>query len=137
MQEALIASYEKLIQLKYTSLKQHQKRRKSDIHVLVKMVIVFMYTSVLIKSQATLQKWIPSQMFVIFFHYFRNSSFQVHVQITTSSIACLWSCLTRVSLLSCNKYQIKESKVELLIKPMTRNVDWQIKFEQNKWYIAN
>ena len=72
-----------------------------------------------------------------FFHYFRNRSFQVHVQITTSSIACLWSCLTRVSLSSCNKYQIKESKVELLIKPITRNVDWQIKFEQNKWYIAN
>ena len=28
---------------------------------------VFMYTSVLIKSPATLQKWIPSQMFFIFF----------------------------------------------------------------------
>ena len=63
----MIASYEKLIQLKYTSLKQDQKRRKSDIHVLLKMVIVFMYTSVLIKSPATLQKWIPSQMFFIFF----------------------------------------------------------------------
>ena len=63
----MIASYEKLIQLKYASLKQDQKRRKSDIHVLLKMVIVFMYTSVLIKSPATLQKWIPSQMFFIFF----------------------------------------------------------------------
>ena len=61
------ASYEKLIQLKYASLKQDQKRRKSDIHVLVEMVIVFMYTSILIKSPATLQKWIPSQMFFIFF----------------------------------------------------------------------
>ena len=63
----MIASYEKLIQLKYASLKQDQKRRKSDIHVLLKMVIIFMYTSVLIKSPATLQKWIPSQMFFIFF----------------------------------------------------------------------
>ena len=54
-----------------------------------------------------------------FFHYFRNSSSQVHVQITASSVACLWSCLTRVSLKSCNKYQIKEPKVELLIKPIT------------------
>ena len=63
----MIASYEKLIQLKYASLKQDQKRRKSDIHALLKMVIVFMYTSVLIKSPATLQKWIPSQMFFIFF----------------------------------------------------------------------
>ena len=63
----MIASYEKLIQLKYALLKQDQKRRKIDIHVHLKMVIVFMYTSVLIKSPATLQKWIPSQMFFIFF----------------------------------------------------------------------
>ena len=63
----MIESYEKLIQLKYASLKEDQKRRKSDIHVLLKMVIVFMYTSVLIKSIATLQKWIPSQMLFIFF----------------------------------------------------------------------
>ena len=63
----MIESYEKLIQLKHASLKEDQKRRKGDTHVLLKMVIVFMYTSVLIKLIATLQKWIPSQMLFIFF----------------------------------------------------------------------
>ena len=72
-----------------------------------------------------------------FFHHFRNSNSQVHVQLTAFSIRCLWSCLTRVWLQSCKKYLIKGSKFELLIKRKTPNVNWEIKFEQNKWHIAN
>ena len=37
----------------------------------------------------------------------------------------------RVSLKSYNKYQIKESKIELLIKPITPNVDYEVNFGQN------
>ena len=89
---------------------------------------------VLIKSQQLYKNGFHHKWF---YFIFRNSSSPVQVQITASSKACLWSCWTRVSLKSCNKYQIKESKVKLLIKSKTRNVDRQIKFERNKWYIAN
>ena len=37
----------------------------------------------------------------------------------------------RVSLKSYNKFQIKESKIELLIKPITPNVDYEVNFGQN------
>ena len=49
----------------------------------------------------------------------------------TRKVLFLYRTEIRVSLKSYNKYQIKESNIELLIKPITPNVDYEVNFGQN------
>ena len=49
----------------------------------------------------------------------------------TRKVLFLYRTEIRVSLKSYNKYQIKKSKTELLIKPVTPNVDYEVNFGQN------